>query len=131
MMEEFGLKKLSLGAYITPAYIITSIRQVKELKLEFTIPEKYSDYMRKGQNVSFTVSGASGKFSSTVIATESSIEATTRTLRVRALVKGSNPMLVPGNFAKISLQMGKMSARLDSTDPIDTSPGPEQKCHPV
>ncbi|MHA4845642.1 efflux RND transporter periplasmic adaptor subunit [Flavitalea antarctica] len=104
---RIGLKNISLGAYITPADIITSIRQVKELKLEFTIPEKYSDNMQKGQVVYFTVSGASGKFSSTVIATETSIEATTRTLRVRALVKGNNPGLVPGNFAKISLQMGK------------------------
>jgi membrane fusion protein (multidrug efflux system) len=104
---RIGLKNISLGAYITPADIITSIRQVKELKLEFTIPEKYSDNMSKGQIVNFTVSGAPGKFSSTVIATESSIEAATRTLRVRALVKGNNPNLVPGNFARISLQMGK------------------------
>jgi membrane fusion protein (multidrug efflux system) len=104
---RIGLKNISVGAYITPADIITSIRQVKELKLEFTIPEKYSDNMRKGQVVNFTVSGAPGNFTSTVIATETSIEATTRTLRVRALVKGNNPGLVPGNFAKISLQMGK------------------------
>jgi membrane fusion protein (multidrug efflux system) len=104
---RIGLKNISLGAYITPSDIITSIRQVKELKLEFTIPEKYSDNMQKGQVVGFTVSGATGKFSSTVIATETSIEATTRTLRVRALVRGNNPGLVPGNFAKISLQMGK------------------------
>jgi len=104
---RIGLKNISLGAYITPTDIITSIRQVAELKLEFTIPEKYSANMRKGQVVNFTVSGANQKFSSTVIATETSIEATTRTLRVRALVKGNNPSLVPGNFAKISLQMGQ------------------------
>ncbi|RYG02249.1 MAG: efflux RND transporter periplasmic adaptor subunit [Chitinophagaceae bacterium] len=104
---RIGLKAISLGAYITPTDIITSIVQVKELKLEFTIPEKYSDGMRKGQTVGFTVSGNSQKFSSTVLATETSIEATTRTLRVRAVVKGNNPSLVPGNFAKISLAMGK------------------------
>ena len=104
---RIGLKNISLGAYVTPTDIITSIRQVNQLKLEFTIPEKYSEGMKRGQLVNFTVSGTSQTFTSTVIATETSIEATTRTLRVRAIVKGNNPSLVPGNFAKISLQMGK------------------------
>ena len=109
---RIGLKNISLGAYITPTDVITSIRQVNQLKLEFTIPEKYSENIRKGQLVNFTVSGASQNFTSTVIATETSIEATTRTLRVRAVVKGNNPILVPGNFAKISLQMGKNARAL-------------------
>jgi membrane fusion protein, multidrug efflux system len=104
---RIGLKNISLGAYVTPSDIITSIRQVNELKLEFTIPEKYSENMKKGQVVNFTVAGERKPFTSTVLATESSIEQTTRTLRVRAVVKGNNPNLVPGNFAKISLQMGK------------------------
>ena len=104
---RIGLKNISMGAYITPADIITTIRQVSQLKLEFTIPEKYSDKMKKGQIVNFTVTGSNQKFSSSVMATESSIESTTRTLKVRAVVKGNNPLLVPGNFAKIALEMGK------------------------
>lgn len=104
---RIGLKNISLGAYVTPADIITSIRQVKELKLEFTVPEKYAEAMSRGRQVNFTVSGTGQQFTSTVLATETSIEATTRTLRVRAVVKGNNPNLVPGNFAKIALQLGK------------------------
>jgi membrane fusion protein (multidrug efflux system) len=104
---RIGLKNISLGAYVTPADIITSIRQVSELKLEFTVPEKYAEAMNAGRKVGFTVTGSGEKFTSTVLATETSIESTTRTLRVRAVVKGNNPNLVPGNFAKISLQMGR------------------------
>jgi membrane fusion protein (multidrug efflux system) len=41
------------------------------------------------------------------MATENSIEQTTRTLRVRAIVKNNHPELVPGVFAKVTLQLGK------------------------
>jgi membrane fusion protein (multidrug efflux system) len=104
---RIGLKGISMGAYITPTDIITTIRQVSQLKLEFTVPEKYADNMKKGQNINFTITGVTQRFSSQVLATESSIEATTRTLKIRAVVKGNHPALVPGAFAKIALQMGK------------------------
>ena len=41
------------------------------------------------------------------MATESNIEANTRTLRVRSVVDGNNPALVPGAFAKVTLEMDK------------------------
>lgn len=104
---RIGLKGISMGAYITPTDIITTIRQVSQLKLEFTVPEKYAEKMKNGKQISFTITGVSQKFNSTILATESSIEATTRTLKIRAVVKGSHPSLVPGAFAKIALEMGK------------------------
>jgi membrane fusion protein (multidrug efflux system) len=41
------------------------------------------------------------------MATESIIEANTRSLKVRALVKGYGNSLVPGGFAKVLLQFGQ------------------------
>ena len=102
-----GLKNISVGAYVTPANIITTIRQTNQLKLEFSVPEKYSDNMARGKVVSFAIDGVRQKFGATVIATESSIEANTRSLRVLAVVRGKHPALVPGTFAKVLLQMGE------------------------
>ncbi|HUR11867.1 MAG TPA: efflux RND transporter periplasmic adaptor subunit [Flavitalea sp.] len=102
-----GLKNISLGAYVTPSNIITTLRQVSQLKLEFTIPEKYSDNMSRGKVVNFAIDGVRQKFGATVIATEAGIEQTTRSLRVLAIVRGKNPALVPGTFAKVLLQMGQ------------------------
>jgi membrane fusion protein, multidrug efflux system len=102
---KIGLKNISLGAYVTPTNILTTISQVDELKLEFTVPEKYSENMRKGRQVSFTVDGLDKKYNATIMATESTIEANTRSLRVRAVVKGQQAELVAGGFAKVSLEL--------------------------
>ena len=102
-----GLKNISVGAYITPANVITTLRQVNQLKLEFTVPEKYSDNMNRGKTVQFAIDGIRKKFAATIIATETSIEANTRSLRVLAVVRGKDAALVPGAFAKVQLLMGK------------------------
>lgn len=104
---RIGLKNISNGAYISPANIVTTISQVSQLKLEFSVPEKYSEDMRKGKQVGFTIAGTNKKFAATVLATESNIEANTRTLKIRAVITGRDPLLVPGAFAKVSLQLGK------------------------
>lgn len=104
---RIGLKNISNGAYITPTTLLTTISQVNQLKLEFSVPEKYSEAMRKGRQVSFNIVGTDNKFTASILATESNIEANTRTLKVRAVVAGKNNLLVPGAFAKVALQLGK------------------------
>ncbi|HUQ66075.1 MAG TPA: efflux RND transporter periplasmic adaptor subunit [Flavitalea sp.] len=103
---KIGLKNISLGAYVTPSNILTTISQVNDLKLEFTVPEKYSENMKRGKEVAFTINGADKNYRATVMATESAIEANTRTLKIRALVKGRHDELVSGGFAKVSLKLG-------------------------
>jgi membrane fusion protein, multidrug efflux system len=109
---QVGLRSISMGAYISPADVITTLRQVEELKLEFSIPEKYAKEVRKGDRITFHVDGGQRTHSATVIATENSVEQTTRTLRIRALVDKIDPELVPGLFARINLQLGKMNDAL-------------------
>ncbi|MGB8195056.1 MAG: efflux RND transporter periplasmic adaptor subunit [Chitinophagaceae bacterium] len=103
---RLGLRNISVGAYVSPTTIITTLRRVDQLKLEFSVPEKYSVAMKTGSQVKFSLEGTSQKFTANVIATEAFIEANTRTLRVRSLVKEKNPSLLPGGFAKVNLQMG-------------------------
>ena len=102
-----GLRNISLGSYISPADIVTTIRQVDQLKLEFSVPEKYAKDIRKGYAVRFRVDGGSQNHTATVIATENNVDQNTRTLQVRAVVNGKNAELVPGLFAKVNLQLGK------------------------
>ncbi|HYG17609.1 MAG TPA: efflux RND transporter periplasmic adaptor subunit [Ohtaekwangia sp.] len=103
---RIGLRNVSMGAYLSPSDIVATLRQVDQLKLEFSVPEKYVKNIRKGYNVRFRVDGGDKNHRATVLATESGVDQTTRTLRVRALVTASDPELVPGVFAKVSLQLG-------------------------
>jgi membrane fusion protein (multidrug efflux system) len=104
---KLGLKNISPGAFVTPATIITTISEVNQLKLQFNVPEKYGATIRKGQSVDFTIDGTQKNFTATVLATEDAIEENTRSLAIRALVKGNNAELFPGAFARVKIVLGK------------------------
>lgn len=101
---KLGLKNISPGAYVTPVTIIAVINQVDQLKLDFTIPEKYTSQVRIGQIVTFSYEGSSAKFNAKVSATEASVSENTRSLSVRAIVQNKDAGLLPGAFAKVQLQ---------------------------
>ena len=104
---KLGLKNVSPGAFVTPATIITTISQVSQLKLQFNVPEKYGAIIKKGQLVDFTIDGSQKNFTAAVLATEDAITEDTRSLTVRALVKGNDPDLIPGAFARVKIVLGK------------------------
>lgn len=104
---RIGLRNISLGAYVSPSDVIATIRQVDQLKLEFTVPEKYSTNFTPGKKISFAIDGVDKNFDATVLATEYFIDANTRSLTVKAMVKGNHPSLVPGAFAKVALDIDK------------------------
>ena len=45
---KIGLNKISPGAYVTPASVIATISQTDQLKLDFTVPEKYTGQIKVG-----------------------------------------------------------------------------------
>lgn len=100
---KLGLKDISPGAYVTPASIIAVINQTDQLKLDFTVPEKYSDQIKTGQLVTFGFEGSDAQLQAKVIATESNVTETTRSLMIRASVTSKDPRLIPGAFAKVKL----------------------------
>lgn len=106
-----GLRRISPGAYVTPASAVATIRATGALKLDFAVPEKYSAQLRPGQTVSFSVDGNPTSYSAVVEATEQSISADTRNLLVRAIVKNKTGLL-PGAFAEVNLSLGQKNQAL-------------------
>lgn len=100
---KLGLKAISPGTYVTPASIIAIINQTDQLKLDFTVPEKYVDKIKIGQQVTFTYEGTDKELAARVVATESNVTENTRSLVVRAAVVGKEASLLPGSFAKVKL----------------------------
>lgn len=109
---QIGLRNISMGTYLGPADIVTTLREIDQLKLEFSVPEKYAKSITKGDAVRFRVDGGKQEHMATVIATEGNVDQTTRTLKIRALVKAKNKELVPGVFAKVNLLLGNDSEAL-------------------
>ncbi len=107
-----GLKNISLGAQVSPTTALTTIRAVQQLKIDFSVPEKYSKEVVKGKDLKFTVQGDDAKYDATVMATEEGIDANTRNLNVRALVNSKSASLVPGKFANVELTLGENKAAM-------------------
>ena len=97
-----GLKMVSPGAYVSPQTVITTIRQNTQLKIDFTLPERYISKLKTGQLVDFYVEGNEKKYTAKVIATEMGISENNRALNVRALVTQNDGKILPGAFVKIS-----------------------------
>lgn len=98
-----GLRQVSPGAYITPSNIIATLQQVDKVKIDFVVPEQYTNLIQKGKNVNVLVDALKQtKATATIIATEPQINQNTRNLKVRAILNGIK--LNPGAFVKVFLE---------------------------
>lgn len=102
-----GIRNISPGTYVTPQTIITTLVNSSNVKITFSVPEKYASQIKLGTTVTFTLAGGSGKYSAKVYATEPAVDVSTRTLRVRAVADNANGKLIPGTFADVLLPLDK------------------------
>lgn len=106
---KIGLRSISPGTYVTPATLVANLVNVEQLKITFSIPEKYAAQIQLNTTISFTISGSTNKYSAKVYAIEPEIATTTRTLQVRAKAENREGKLFPGTFANVELPLEKIN----------------------
>lgn len=99
-----GLRQVSVGSYASPTTIVAKLTKVSPLKIEFGVPERYANQVKKGTNLTFSMPGELNTFNAKVYATEASVAQATRTLSIRALYPNSNGAILPGRYASIQLK---------------------------
>ncbi len=99
-----GLRQISPGAYVTPATLIVTIQQTSEVKIDFTLPEAYSNNIKIGNSIDFSIDGLN-KNKAVIVATEPGANVDTRNLKVRAIMQGGKA--TPGAFVKVYIDAGK------------------------
>lgn len=104
-----GIKNCSQGAFVTIGTALATLVQTNPLKVDFSVPEKYSSFVKTGQTIFFTVDGNPENFEATIKAFDSKIDENTRTIRVRALADNSKGKLIPGNFAEVQLPLKRIT----------------------
>lgn len=107
-----GLTYISEGAYVTPSTRIASLQNTDSVRVDFTIPERYSANVRMGSQINFEVQGVDSLFTGEVIATEPQIDPRTRTVQVRAVAENTNRLLNPGAFANVELVLSAFDEAL-------------------
>lgn len=98
-----GLRSVSLGAFLSSQTRIATLQDIDPLKLEFSLPEQYVGRIGVGDHVSYHVKGDERAREATIYVVEPAVDATTRSLVLRA--RSSNPggALLPGAFADIEV----------------------------
>lgn len=102
---RIGLRNVSVGGYLTPETIVANLVSTDPVKIAFSVPEKYASQVKINTKLTFTVAGSSKKYTATLYAIEPAIEATTRTLQLRARAANPNGELLPGSFANIDFPL--------------------------
>ena len=109
---KIGLRYISKGTYVTPTTVVANLVNTSQVKITFSIPEKYATQMKVNTSLSFTTSGSKEQFTAKVYAIEPEIEETTRTLKMRAVAQNPNGKLIPGTFANVSLPLDNINDAL-------------------
>ena len=102
---RIGLKNISEGAYLAPGTPIVTIIQSNPIKIDFTVPEKYTSNVRVGSSVTFNLDGDVFNYSAKVIALDPKVDESLRTLRIRAIAPNPVGKFVPGTFVKVKANL--------------------------
>ena len=96
-----GLRNISVGAVVSPTTAIATLQQINQLKMDFSVPDKYRSLLHAGKEVFFSVAGIQGNLSGKINAIDPGADITTRTIKVRAIVPNNSGKLSPGSFAEV------------------------------
>ncbi|HKB85136.1 MAG TPA: efflux RND transporter periplasmic adaptor subunit [Ignavibacteriaceae bacterium] len=103
-----GLKNVSEGSFVTNSMIIASLQNINPIKIDFSIPERYSSMVNVGDEINFSITGSSKQYIGKVYAIEPKIDPVTRTLNLRALCANTGREILPGSFANVELVLKKI-----------------------
>lgn len=104
-----GLRQVSEGSYVTASSPIARVVDISPVKIEFSVPGRYSQQVKDGDKITFTAEGSPKEYEATIYATQPIIDPATRTMQVRALYDNKNEEVKPGAFVKVNLGLEEVN----------------------
>jgi membrane fusion protein (multidrug efflux system) len=106
-----GLRRVSVGALISPGDVITTLDDTSVIKLDFSVPENFLASLREGLPIRATAPAFPGRsFAGSVASIDSRVDMTTRSVTVRALLANDDGALKPGMFLNVTLANDERAA---------------------
>ena len=101
-----GIRKISVGSLLTPTTVITTIDDIKKIKVDFSVPEKYLSLIDTNCKISATSIAVPGKqFFGNVQAISPRISPISRSISVRGIIENEKYLLRPGMMLNVTIQM--------------------------
>ena len=98
-----GITKVEIGSLVSPGMPLVILQEQGNIKIEFTIPEKYLAHVTTGKKIQFSTTSDGQKFTARISATESGLDIQSRTITVHAVAANHNNILRPGMSARVHL----------------------------
>ncbi len=108
-----GLREISVGALVRPGDRVTTLDDLRRIKVDFDIPASFLGDLRTG----LTIEGRVAAYSDTVFHGEittlsSRVNPATRTVTARAVLPNPDSLLRPGMLMRVSLRKNPREALL-------------------
>jgi membrane fusion protein, multidrug efflux system len=106
-----GLRNLSLGGLVNPGAVITTLDDLSVVKLDFGVPEVFLATLQPGLTIEAGSTAYPGvKFAGRVASVDTRVDATTRSVAIRALIDNRDGRLRPGMFMTLKLKRSEGNA---------------------
>ncbi|HEU0225352.1 MAG TPA: efflux RND transporter periplasmic adaptor subunit [Steroidobacteraceae bacterium] len=116
-----GLRRVSVGALVSPGTVITTLDDTGTMKVDFDVPEVFLAMLKPGLAVAArSAAYAEDSFAGEVESVDSRVDPVTRTIKVRARLPNPDGRLRPGMFLTVRV----------SRDPLPGLVVPEQALVP-
>jgi membrane fusion protein (multidrug efflux system) len=99
-----GLRNVSIGSYVSPGTVITTLDDTSTIKLDFSVPEVFLATLAEGLEVSArTAAYPDTEFKGKVSSIDSRLDPVSRSIVVRARIDNKDGRLKPGMFMTVKL----------------------------
>jgi membrane fusion protein (multidrug efflux system) len=100
-----GFRRVSVGSFVSPGTLITTLDDTSVIKLDFTVPETMLYALQRGLPITARASGLPDRaFSGEVTNIDSRVDPVTRSIAVRAELPNADGALRQGMFMTVTLK---------------------------
>ncbi|MBB6094604.1 membrane fusion protein (multidrug efflux system) [Povalibacter uvarum] len=100
-----GLRNVSIGSFVSPTTVITTLDDTSVIKLDFSVPEVFLADVREGLEITGRTTAYSDEvFKGKVTSIDSRLDPVSRAVTVRARIDNRDGRLKPGMLMTVNLQ---------------------------
>lgn len=108
-----GLRNVSVGSFVSPTTVITTLDDTSVIKLDFSVPEVFLTTLKEGLQINArTTAYADASFSGKVSSIDSRLDPISRAVLVRATIENRDGRLKPGMLMTVNLMRAEAPALL-------------------
>lgn len=106
---KLGIRLVNLGQYLNPGTALTSLEATDTVFVDFTLPQQRLKDVALGMPVHIVIEGEGTPPTDGVVkAIDPSLDASTRSIKLRASLPNKDAKLLPGMFARVSVVLPGM-----------------------